>query len=143
MYRQIYKGASAEAVIGAFFDEVDTNRNQIASLEEKTKHFKSVIRKHRGQVEFLAAEEAQDWLVFNDVNKDGRVTREEYLAHHKEIQKIYADGLEEGLCDEDGCHPDVKRNVLAGHLHGIDSAYVANNMYGDGYEDDEDHHDEV
>jgi len=140
MYRQIYRGRQQELVIGAFFDEIDTDSDGEASVEEKAEHFESIIQEHRGAVEFMAKQEAKDWFVFNDVNKDGKVTRDEYLALHDDIQNNYRTAIDQGACDEDGCHADVRKNVLAGKLNGIESAYLNQNVYGDKqqYSDEED-----
>eukprot|EP00658_Telonema_sp_P-2_P020535 TRINITY_DN18125_c0_g1_i1.p1 TRINITY_DN18125_c0_g1~~TRINITY_DN18125_c0_g1_i1.p1 ORF type:complete len:403 (+),score=67.52 TRINITY_DN18125_c0_g1_i1:161-1369(+) len=130
MYRQIIKGQDPNNVVQSFFNQIDTNRDGLASMPEKIRHFKWVIKQHRGQVEFTAAEEAKDWFAFNDVNKDGKVTFEEYKELQLDIQTTYATAIEQGACDEMGCHPNVKRDILAGKLNGIESAYIANHESG-------------
>ena len=39
----------------------------------QTKHFQDEIKRHKGQVEYMAQPEAKDWFSFNDVDRDGKV----------------------------------------------------------------------
>ena len=128
IYRRVTKLGGGidkiETVLRDLFNNIDENKDGLLTLEEKTKHFTLEIAHHRGMVEYEAAPEAKDWLAYNDINKDGKVTWEEYAKVHIPLSKWYKGAIESryGSCDEDGCGKWVRGAVLAGKTSAIDSA---------------------
>jgi len=142
IYRRVAKRGSIPDVLQDLFNDIDANRDGMIDKKEKEKHFEWEIRKHRGQVEYTAREESLDFIAYNDLDKDGQVSYEEYAKLHEPLSKWYREALDSphGSCDEDGCGPWVKRAVLESKLSGIESAYhsSAGEKYDVGSNDDQD-----
>jgi len=131
VYRRVVKNGGKESaikgVLRGLFDAIDANGDGLVTRKEKTRHFVAEIRQHRGMVEYEADPEAEDWVAYNDRDQDGQVSWEEYSAVHAPLIAWYKRAVESthGTCDEDGCGPWVRQEVLRGKTSGIESAYVA------------------